>query len=202
VDNKTPGEILHAFYKNNDLPSDGGQNSNFVKIALGRRLYFFFPNFNARRKALVKHDIHHVLTGYSASSILGEAEISAWEIASGCKKYWAALLIDTHGALLGLLINPYKVLAAFSRGRRTGNLYHDTIENELALETPVKILKNRLNLDKIGVDFKPELSDVIYFILFLIPAAIYSLASIVLFPAVIAYTFLIISGTRKKLSNG
>jgi hypothetical protein len=39
------------------------------------------PNSDARRKAVVLHDLHHVATGYK-TDWTGEAEISAREIAS------------------------------------------------------------------------------------------------------------------------
>ncbi len=198
MENKTAGEVLSLFYKKNNLPADGGQSSSFVKIELTKKIAFFIPNFNSRRKAVLKHDIHHILTEYTASSILGEAEISAWEIASGCKKYRAALLIDIHGALLGLLINPYRVLVAYSRGKRTKNLYHDIINDETALNTPIKILRHTLNINQANANLKPRISDVLHFILFLIPAALYSIASIILLPLVIIYTFYVIFKYEKQ----
>ena len=94
MNNTTPGEILTKFYTGNNLEPDGGQKSSRVKIELAAGFHFYIPNFNARRKALLKHDIHHLHTEYS-TTLSGESEISAWEIASGCKKYWAAFFIDT-----------------------------------------------------------------------------------------------------------
>ena len=81
MDDLTPREILSKFYADNHLAQDGGQSSSFVKIELTSKFYFYFPNFNARRRAVVKHDIHHLLTAYE-TSVWGESEISAWEIAS------------------------------------------------------------------------------------------------------------------------
>jgi hypothetical protein len=184
----TPRASLQKFYHDNALGPDGGLHSSSVKIKMANNFHVYFPNFNARRKAVIRHDIHHMVTGYSAASLIGESEISAWEIASGCKKYWAAFMIDTHGMLIGLPIHPWRVVKAFARGRRTKNLYHDTIALEEALDTPISDLKGMLALDVHGVDTTPGLTDWIIFLLFLLFAAVYALASVVLLPVIILYT--------------
>ena len=76
MDDQTPREILSKFYADNRLEQDGGNSSSSVKIDLTPKFYFYFPNFDARRKAVVKHDIHHLLTGYE-TTVAGESEISA-----------------------------------------------------------------------------------------------------------------------------
>ncbi|RTY94987.1 hypothetical protein [Flavobacterium sp. GT3R68] len=102
-------------------------------MELTPNFHFYFPSFNARRKAVIEHDIHHLLTGYE-TTISGESQISAWEIAAGCKRYWAAFLIDTSGLMLGIATNFSTVLSAFARGRQTKNLYHDTFSTDEALD--------------------------------------------------------------------
>jgi len=191
IETESPNQILQYFYESNNLPSDGGQSSSSVKIELTNKLHFYFPNFDARRKAIIKHDIHHILTGYEASSLIGESEISTWEIASGCKKYWAALLIDIHGMHLGLIINPWRVLKSFSRGRRTKNLYHDLINDDKALETSVAELKTLLHLDKIDANTTPRISDILLFLIILIASSVYAIASIVLLPFILFYNIYI-----------
>ena len=104
MNDKTPREILNQFYIDNHLDLDGGNSLSYVKIELAPKFHFYLPNFDARRKAVIKHDIHHLLTDYK-TTFKEESEISAWEIASGCKKYWAAFLIDTSGTMLGIPIN-------------------------------------------------------------------------------------------------
>ena len=39
------------------------------------------------------HDLHHILTEYD-TTWTGEAEVSAWELATGCKNYLAAWILD------------------------------------------------------------------------------------------------------------
>lgn len=72
-------------------------------------------------------------------------------------------MIDIHGMLIGLLVNPYKVLSAFARGRRTKNLYHDIFDDEKAMATPVGELKRILHLDKFTSRLRPGFSDTLFF---------------------------------------
>lgn len=183
----TPRELLPLFYEDHHLGFDGGQSSSSVRIDMTKGIYFFVPNFDARRKAVLWHDIHHLLTEYSAASFLGECEISAWEIASGCRSYWAAFLIDTSGVLLGCYISPRKIVQAYSRGRRTSNLYHDLYSQEEVLNTPVAELKRRLKLDLYPKESKATFKDLVSFLMFLFFAAVYSILSIVLIPFLIVY---------------
>lgn len=114
MENKTPSELLPIFYDNHNLGNDGGQSSSTVRMDIFKGFYFYIPNFEARKKAVLWHDVHHLVTGYSAGHFLEECEISAWEIASGCRSYWAAFVINTSGVLLGCYINPRKILQAYT----------------------------------------------------------------------------------------
>ena len=82
-----------------------------------------FLNTNARRAVLLQHDLHHVATGYDTIRV-GEAEIGAWELASGCRHYYAAWILNLGAVLTGLVLAPRRVGRAFMRGRRSTNLYH------------------------------------------------------------------------------
>jgi hypothetical protein len=190
TDGRTPAELLHQFYIDNRLGDDGGMSSSSVKIELSKNFSFYFPNFDARKKAVEKHDIHHLVTGYSTSPI-GESEISAWEIGSGWKGYWFAFFIDTSGFMLGLPLNFVKVLRAFSRGRRTKNLYSDEISTRKAMDMKIGDLKNRLQLDKFGPDTKPTFVDIFLFSLFSLFSVVYSLLLLPLLPFVMFYTIYI-----------
>lgn len=195
MDHQTPREVLSKFYADNNLDQDGGQSSAHVKIELTPKFHFYFPNFNARRKAVIKHDIHHLLTGYE-TTVSGESEISAWEIASGCKNYWAAFIIDTSGTLLGIPFNLKGVLKAFSRGRKTKNLYHDMFSEDQALDTTISELRKNLYLDIHTKDTKPTFIDLILFSIFIFFGTIYSIISLTLLPFIILYTIYIKLGTR------
>jgi hypothetical protein len=109
------------FFRVAGLPGDGGYSARFVHFRIGF-LRFALPNSAARRKAVPLHDLHHLATGYD-TSWMGEAEISAWELASGCSSYRAAWLLNLLAFPLGLLIAPRRTWRAFQRGRASGNLY-------------------------------------------------------------------------------
>jgi len=70
---------------------DGAYAERWVKLKAGP-IAFYFPNAEGRRRAVKFHDLHHIATGYQ-TDWTGEAEISAWEIASGCGRFgWAWFL--------------------------------------------------------------------------------------------------------------
>lgn len=109
------------YFAANDFGDDGGYGRSTVTI------YLFgipipFPNTAGRKKAVVFHDMHHLVTGYATDNV-GEAEIGAWELGSGCSQVRAALVLNTGSLLLGVFKSPRKVFAAFVRGRQSSNLY-------------------------------------------------------------------------------
>jgi hypothetical protein len=141
----TVQQALTAYFKAYDLGDEGGLNRRWGKIRVWK-FYVPIPNTAARRKALVFHDIHHIVTGYGGNW-KGEVSISAWEIASGCGKYYAAWILDLWGMGIGLVIYPKNVYRAFVRGLRTKNLYINTIPQDEALGMPIPELKKKLLLD-------------------------------------------------------
>ncbi len=102
----TPRQLLADYYVEHGFDDDGGFSSSVVAIKFGSFFKLYVPNFDARRLAIRKHDIHHILTDYTPSSILGESEIGTWEISAGTKKYWAALVLDGSAILLGFVMSP------------------------------------------------------------------------------------------------
>src|SRR5687768_972265 len=71
---------------------NGGYDKKWFKIEAGP-LFIPLPNIKSRVDAVKIHDVHHLITGYPAT-LKGEAEIGAWEIGSGCGKYYAAWLLN------------------------------------------------------------------------------------------------------------
>ena len=190
VSNKTPREILEKFYADNHLDLDGGQSKSYVRIDIMPSFHMYIPNFDARRKAVIKHDIHHLITGYE-TNMAGETEISMWEVASGCKKYWAAFVIDTLGAMMGFWFNLPKLLKSFARGRRTGNLYHGKYTVEQALDMRVGELRKEFKLDQYPKYTKPNFTDFILFCVFLGFGGIFSLLSITALPFLVIYSIVV-----------
>lgn len=75
------------------------------------------------RNALILHDVHHVVTGYE-TSLSGEVELAAWELASGSYGWNLFFWIDRSiAALVGALVLPVRTARAFRRGLGCRNLY-------------------------------------------------------------------------------
>jgi hypothetical protein len=190
MEDKTLAELLPDFYKKYGLGQDGGQGSSIVRIELTKKIILYFPNFNARKKAVLKHDIHHIVTGYR-STFKGETEIGAWEIGSGCRKYWAAWILDMSSVMTGILFNCWNVVKAFARGRRTRNLYHHIISDKEALQMKRSEMQHALYLDKYPENTRPGITDALLFLLLALAGLLYSIFSIALLPFILAYTLYI-----------
>src|SRR4030095_2853358 len=63
------------------LSPDGGYSDRWVRVET-KPIPFYFPNWPSRVAAARLHDLHHIATDYE-TDWPGEAEIAAWEIASG-----------------------------------------------------------------------------------------------------------------------
>jgi hypothetical protein len=61
------------YFRANGFGDDGGYDARWVKVKLGA-VPLWFPNTDARRRAVRLHDLHHLATGYE-TSLVGEAEI-------------------------------------------------------------------------------------------------------------------------------
>jgi hypothetical protein len=147
------------YFQVNGFGDNGGYDDPWVDFKLGP-VPMPFPNTPARVRAVRYHDLHHVLTGYD-TDIVGEFEISAWEIAAGCKGFVAAWQLNLGGMFGGLLIAPRRTLRAFLRGRHSRTVYGDDLE--ALLQSNVGELRART-----GVDAKappPGAADVLLFVL-------------------------------------
>jgi hypothetical protein len=145
-ENQIVQSALEEYFENHHLGKDGGLTKKWAKIKVGP-FYFPIPNTKARQKALVFHDIHHIVTGYDGNW-KGEVSISAWEIASGCGEYYAAWLLDIWGMAVGLFIYPKAVYNGFIRGKRSLNLYHETFSREAAAQMQIGDLRKKLLLEE------------------------------------------------------
>lgn len=146
--NATPVRQARAeYFRANGFGDDGGYDGRWVKVKLGA-VPVWFPNTAARRRAVRLHDLHHVATGYE-TSLVGEAEIGAWELAGGCEHYIAAWILNIAAVLLGLLVAPRRLWRAFLRGRQSETLYHLGLEDRFLDET-VGGLRRRLCLKEAG----------------------------------------------------
>lgn len=145
-DPATPlGDARRQYFAANGFPLDGGYDARWVDFMLGP-IPMPFPNSAPRRRAVPFHDLHHVLTGYQ-TDIFGEAEISGWELGSGCAGMAAAWVLNLGGMALGVLICPRRTWRAFARGRQSANLYRQELDARLLART-VGELRRELRLDR------------------------------------------------------
>lgn len=142
---QTLREALDIFFKQYNLGEEGGLNQDWAYLDFK----FFrlpFPNTASRKRALIYHDIHHIVTGYK-SDWQGEAEIGAWEVSTGCKDHTAAWVLDIGSLLMGVCFFPRKTFRAFIRGRRTLNLYGNSYTKEDLLPMKIEEVQKMLLLD-------------------------------------------------------
>ncbi|PRQ04245.1 hypothetical protein ENSA5_08940 [Enhygromyxa salina] len=132
------------YFELNGFGPDGGYSAAWVQVEIGS-IPLRIPNTASRVRAVRYHDLHHIVTGY-ATDMKGESEISAWELASNCRDFYAAWVLNGAAFAYGLLVCPRRVRAAFIRGCHTRNLY-DRDFNDALLGRTVAKLRAELALD-------------------------------------------------------
>jgi hypothetical protein len=183
---KTPRELLAQFYEKYGLGDDGGHSDNKVRIEISKNMYFYLPNWDERRRALLIHDIHHLVTGYH-SDFQGETEISSWEIGSNCRNYWAAWILNAYGMTAGFWFNLPGIFQAFVRGRHSLNLYGDSLTAEQALDMPIGTIRDKLHLLPLDKKLSPTTTDITWFLISLVLGALFGILSLALVPFLILY---------------
>ena len=166
-----------------------GYADRWVRLQAGP-IPLVIPNTKARVRSVRVHDVHHVVTGY-ATTWTGEAEIGAWEIASGCADHVAAWILNLMALPIGLAIAPAATFRAFVRGRRSANLYRSTVDDAL-LNGPVAALIHALRLDAPPASARP--GDVAAFVAWSV-VGIVTLATVValtLAPVVVLVAWLVV----------
>lgn len=139
----TVAEARRRYFAEN-MFGDGGYDRNFTESKVGP-IVVRLPNSETRKRGLRIHDLHHIATGYG-TTLLGEAEVSAWELGSGgIGKYGSAEAFLYLGVIVGLFINPRAVHRAYRRGKGCKNLYCLEFSEEL-LAITVGELRQQMGL--------------------------------------------------------
>ncbi len=87
-------------------------------------IQFSVPNPPKHRWAIMRHDLHHIATGFG-TDLVGEGEISAWEYGRGIRPLgWYVGAIVTTGFVMGLCIAPRLTLCAWRDSGRAPSLFH------------------------------------------------------------------------------
>lgn len=118
---------------------------------------FAVPNTKRHRFAIMLHDLHHVATGYG-TDLVGEGEISAWEVKSvrALGAYVGGIV--TLGATAGAFLAPRRVRAAWKAGKTHETLFElvtSEPEYEALLERTVGELRSMLAVPQDGVADRP-----------------------------------------------
>jgi len=117
-----------------------------------------YPNTPGHRRALMAHDVHHLVTGYG-SDHLGEGEVSAWEAASGLGAIdWYVRGIVVLGIVVGLLYSPRRIWAAFRAGLRCRNAFASQFDVSLD-SLPIGVLRRRLGVPVNGLSSQRGVHD-------------------------------------------
>jgi hypothetical protein len=137
-------EARRIYFDANGFGPDGGYDAAWVDFKLGP-IPFPFPNTAGRVRAVKFHDLHHIVTGYE-TNLVGELEIGAWEVGSGCGDMYSAWQLNLQSLVTGAIFAPRRTWRAFMAGRRSKNFYTVTFDDAL-LGTTVADARKQLNLD-------------------------------------------------------
>jgi hypothetical protein len=129
----TVGDALAAFRRAQGLAADEATRPSWT-CRLGPAL-LRLPNWPWRRRAILAHDLHHLLTGIPCT-MRGEFQMAAWEFGAGPMPHWGAHLFCLPLVPLGLLWSPRRIWLAFLAGRRTPSLHQSAAIDRL-LATPL-----------------------------------------------------------------
>ena len=132
------------YFEANNFAPDGGYDADWVRFKVGP-FPVIFPNTAGRKAAVPQHDLHHLATAYD-TNLVGEAEIGAWEIASGCFQVRAAWILNMLVQWPVIFFALPRAYRAFVRGRHSRNLY-DGPFSEPMLKKYVGELREDLGLD-------------------------------------------------------
>lgn len=128
---------------------------------------FCLPNFDWRKRAILKHDLHHLLTGYPCT-IRGECLMATWEFAAGRYPHPASTAFCLPLVSLGMCLSPKEIWLAFKSGRRGQSLYGSMPEETLLDQDFCSLQKRVLRAHNTG----SRLSEVARFAVLLVCSAL------------------------------
>jgi hypothetical protein len=126
---QTLREAQAQFLSANGLSFDGGEHARAWNCRIGP-LTLTLPNFAWRKRAIARHDLHHVITGYECG-LVGEFEMAAWEFAAGRFDHVCATAFCLPLVTMGAVASPRRTFAAFMRGRTSETLYGSPVDRAL-----------------------------------------------------------------------
>ncbi len=148
-------EARNLYYKANGISSDGGDSEKISKAKFGP-VTLYLLNFDARRAAIRRHDIHHLIVGED-TSLKGEAIVGAWEVGGGIWPYWVASFFEPQAMSWGLILAPKETFRWFVRGRRSKNLYKTGLSENILDLTVKEVRTKYLPNERVDADLKDYL---------------------------------------------
>jgi hypothetical protein len=100
------------------------------------------------------HDLHHIVTGFP-SGLVGEAEVSAFELRVGCGSFFVGFLCVSSIAV-GLCLQPKRIWRAWRQSRGRRGLYHSPIPLDVLLAMPLEELRQQLLIPIEGLALQGE----------------------------------------------
>ena len=146
TDSDTVDAAWAGFREANGLPL-GYQDAHHWSVSLGP-LKLRLPNFAWRKRAIVAHDLHHLITGYPCT-LRGECQVAAWEFGAGRFRHPMATLFCLPLLGLGCLISPLETWRAFHSGCESKSLHHQVLDEDF-FKMPLEELKARVGDGKGG----------------------------------------------------
>jgi len=141
-------DALAHHYVAHGLPLDGGASNPWFNVRIGP-LTLRLPNPPARRRAVVMHDINHLVTGYNTTFSEGEMAIAAFEVGAGCGRLAIVWFINLSMLALGLVVTPRAAFAAFVRGRRSASIYASDRDTTALTAMSVEHVRTILRVDSV-----------------------------------------------------
>ena len=146
-DSTMVGDALAAYWVAHQLPADGGATDPVFHVRIGP-FTVPLPNPPGRRRAVVFHDVNHLVTGYNTTFSQGEVVIAGFEVGAGCGPYWVVWYINLSMMALGIVFRPRDVFASFVRGRRSASIYRHGADPATLSRMSVAQVRTLLELDR------------------------------------------------------
>ena len=127
--NVTLRDVMPKLSASNDMAADDDRGMAYWYLGRGL-LHIRVPNFGWRKRAIVRHDVHHLLTGYPCTPT-GEMQMAAWEFAAGRFPHPGATTFCLPLVGMGAVLSPRRTFAAFVRGRHSTSLYATPLSDEV-----------------------------------------------------------------------
>jgi hypothetical protein len=142
------------YLRENGFSAAGYEETKSHLVAFGVDLTI--PNPPRRREIIKVHDLHHVMTGYG-TDLVGEGEISTWELRAGTRgvgPYVLALIVIS--AFLGIVLAPRRMVRAWFAAKGARPLWASPMTYPQMLEKSLSELRAYAGMPSTGLATEPR----------------------------------------------